>query len=84
MDRIRTLVVDEHRVFAESLATALSAEPDVTAVAAGGTQAAGRLLGRARASGEPFHVLLADAGLLPEAAPRPTAAPVTAPAATAA
>lgn len=73
MDRIRTLVVDEHRVFAESLATALSAEPDLSAVAAGGTQAAGRLLGRARASGEPFHVLLADAGLLPESAPRRTA-----------
>lgn len=79
MDRIRALVVDRHRVFAESLATALTAEQDVEAVAAGGLQAAAQLLSRARALGDPFHVLLADVelegepaadgGALPDAAP---------------
>ncbi|WP_103503660.1 response regulator transcription factor [Streptomyces sp. SM14] len=68
MDRIRALIVDRHRVFAESLATALSAEPDVRAVAAGSPRGAAQLLARAKAAGEPFQVLLADADLLPEPA----------------
>ncbi|SOD63473.1 two component transcriptional regulator, LuxR family [Streptomyces zhaozhouensis] len=64
MDRIRVLVVDEHRIFAESLATALAAEADVEAVALGGVPAARALLERTRAGGgRPFGVLLLDAGL---------------------
>ncbi|WP_165986511.1 response regulator transcription factor [Streptomyces sp. YIM 98790] len=63
MDRIRVLIVDEHRVFAESLATALSAEPDVEAVAAGSVPAATQMLDRSRAMGSPFQVLLLDTGL---------------------
>ncbi|MDF3145458.1 DNA-binding response regulator, partial [Streptomyces sp. T21Q-yed] len=35
MVRIRVLVVDDHRIFAESLAAALAAEPDVDVSAAG-------------------------------------------------
>lgn len=62
MDRIRVLVVDGHRVFAESLATALTAEPDVEAAAAGSLASAAQLLERGRAAGEPYHVLLADTG----------------------
>ncbi|MFD5319321.1 LuxR C-terminal-related transcriptional regulator [Streptomyces sp. NPDC127098] len=58
MDRIRVLVVDEHRIFAESLATALTAEQDVDAAAVGSLAAAHQLLERA-----PFDVLLLDAGL---------------------
>ena len=34
MVRIRVLVVDDHRIFAESLAAALAAEPDVDVSAA--------------------------------------------------
>jgi DNA-binding NarL/FixJ family response regulator len=63
VDRIRALVVDRHRVFAESLATALTAEQDVEAVAAGGLQAATQLLSRALATGDPFQILLADVEL---------------------
>ncbi|MYX21167.1 DNA-binding response regulator, partial [Streptomyces sp. SID8380] len=33
--RTRVLVVDDHRIFAESLAAALAAEPDVDVGAAG-------------------------------------------------
>ncbi|WP_461037423.1 LuxR C-terminal-related transcriptional regulator [Streptomyces mayteni] len=58
MDRIRVLVVDEHRIFAESLATALTAEQDVDAAAVGSLPAAHQLLERA-----PFDVLLLDAGM---------------------
>ncbi|TDC19870.1 response regulator transcription factor [Streptomyces sp. 8K308] len=58
MERIRVLVVDEHRIFAESLATALTAEQDVDAAAVGSLPAAHQLLERA-----PFDVLLLDAGL---------------------
>ncbi|KAB8164334.1 response regulator [Streptomyces sp. 3MP-14] len=64
MDRIRVLVVDEHRIFAESLATALSAEADVEAVALGSVPAARQLLTRVRAGAHPpFDVLLLDAEL---------------------
>jgi DNA-binding NarL/FixJ family response regulator len=63
VERIRALVVDRHRVFAESLATALTAEQDVEAVAAGGLQAAAQLLARAKAVRDPFQVLLADVEL---------------------
>ncbi|MEU7021479.1 DNA-binding response regulator, partial [Streptomyces sp. NPDC046203] len=42
MARIRVLVVDDHRVFAESLAAALAAEPDVEVAAAGRGAAARR------------------------------------------
>lgn len=64
MERVRVLVADEHRVFAESLATALSAEQDVEAVAVGSVPAALRLLERIRATREPpFDVLLVDADL---------------------
>lgn len=71
VDRIRALVVDGHRVFAESLATTLSAEQDIEAVAAGGLQSAGGLLGRAKSGGDPFQVLLADAELEAELPPEP-------------
>lgn len=59
MDRIRVLIVDEHRIFAESLATALTAEPDVEAAAVGSAPAAVQVLDR----GAPFDVLLIDADL---------------------
>ncbi|WP_368733079.1 DNA-binding response regulator [Streptomyces alkaliphilus] len=62
MERIRVLVVDRHRVFAESLAMALTAEPDVEAAATGGAAAADRLVERAREIGDPLRVLLVDAG----------------------
>ncbi|NEC18440.1 DNA-binding response regulator, partial [Streptomyces parvus] len=42
--RIRVLVVDDHRIFAESLAAALAAEPDVDVSAAGSGPAALRAL----------------------------------------
>ncbi|MGP4112199.1 LuxR C-terminal-related transcriptional regulator [Streptomyces sp. 4N509B] len=64
MDRVRVLVADEHRIFAESLATALSAEQDVEAVAVGSVPAAQHLLERIRSTHEtPFDVLLIDADL---------------------
>lgn len=55
MDRIRVLVVDEHRIFAESLATALTAETDVEAAAVGTVPAAVHQLERAA-----YDVLLLD------------------------
>ncbi|SFC15398.1 DNA-binding response regulator, NarL/FixJ family, contains REC and HTH domains [Streptomyces aidingensis] len=76
------LIVDEHRVFAESLATALSAEPDVEAVAAGSVPAATQMLDRSRAMGSPFQVVLLDTGLTsaaPAAAGEEGAAAGTAP-----
>ena len=61
--RIRVLVVDDHRIFAESLAAALAAEPDVDVSAAGSGPAALRSMERANAEGRRFDVLLVDADL---------------------
>lgn len=61
--RIRVLVVDDHRIFAESLAAALAAEPDVDVSAAGSGPAALRCLERAIAEGRRYDVLLVDADL---------------------
>lgn len=63
MGRIRVLVVDDHRIFAESLAAALAAEPDVDVSAAGSGAAAHRCLERAAADGRRYDVLLVDADL---------------------
>ncbi|MDH6226547.1 MULTISPECIES: response regulator transcription factor [Streptomyces] len=63
MVRVRVLVVDDHRIFAESLAAALAAEPDVEVSAAGSAVAALRALERAAADGRRFDVLLVDADL---------------------
>ncbi|WUT01238.1 response regulator transcription factor [Streptomyces sp. NBC_00708] len=63
MTRIRVLVVDDHRIFAESLAAALAAEPDVEVAAAGSGPAALRCLERAVAEGRGYDVLLVDAEL---------------------
>ncbi|WP_314174630.1 response regulator transcription factor [Streptomyces winkii] len=63
MQRIRVLVVDDHRIFAESLAAALAAEQDVEVAAAGSAQAALRSLERGAADGRRFDVLLVDADL---------------------
>ncbi|MEW1547448.1 response regulator transcription factor [Streptomyces tsukubensis] len=77
MIRIRVLVVDDHRIFAESLAAAMAAEPDVDVGAAGSGPAALRCLERAVADGRPFDVMLVDADLGAVAAPGPGArAPV--------
>ncbi|MFF3325376.1 LuxR C-terminal-related transcriptional regulator [Streptomyces sp. NPDC002889] len=73
MVRIRVLVVDDHRIFAESLAAALAAEPDVEVAAAGSGPAALRCLERAAADGRRFDVLLVDADLGASAAPAPPA-----------
>ncbi|GGT34696.1 response regulator transcription factor [Streptomyces purpureus] len=69
MVRIRVLVVDDHRIFAESLAAALAAEPDVDVSAAGSGPAALRCLERAAAEGRRFDVMLVDADLGAGAAP---------------
>lgn len=61
--RIRVLVVDDHRIFAESLAAALAAEQDVDVSAAGSGPAALRALERAAGEGRRFDVLLIDADL---------------------
>ncbi|MFE5024622.1 LuxR C-terminal-related transcriptional regulator [Streptomyces sp. NPDC056656] len=81
MVRIRVLVVDDHRIFAESLAAALAAEPDVDVSAAGSGPAALRCMDRAAAEGRRFDVLLVDADLGAALhGPRPaTAVPDTAP-----
>ncbi|GGU18439.1 LuxR C-terminal-related transcriptional regulator [Streptomyces daghestanicus] len=63
MVRIRVLVIDDHRIFAESLAAALAAEPDVDVSAAGSGPAALRCLERAASEGRRFDVLLVDADL---------------------
>ncbi|MTE19404.1 response regulator [Streptomyces sp. TRM43335] len=63
MQRIRVLVVDDHRIFAESLAAALAVEQDVEVAAAGSLPAALRALERAGAEGRRFDVLLVDAEL---------------------
>ena len=56
-------MVDDHRIFAESLAAALAAEPDVDVAAAGSGPAALRSLDRAAAESRRFDVLLVDADL---------------------
>ncbi|MFF0294409.1 LuxR C-terminal-related transcriptional regulator [Kitasatospora sp. NPDC004614] len=71
MGRIRVLVVDGHRIFAEALATALAAEPDVDVGAAGSAAAAERALERAAAERRPYDVLLVDADLGAAPAPPP-------------
>ncbi|MFI6443366.1 LuxR C-terminal-related transcriptional regulator [Kitasatospora sp. NPDC050543] len=63
MGRIRVLVVDDHRIFAEALAAALAAEPDVEVGAAGSATAAERALERAAAEGRAFDIVLIDADL---------------------
>ncbi|GAA2825897.1 response regulator transcription factor [Kitasatospora paracochleata] len=63
MGRIRVLVVDGHRIFAEALATALTAEPDVDVGAAGTAAAAERALERATDEHRPYDVVLIDADL---------------------
>ncbi|MFD7088931.1 LuxR C-terminal-related transcriptional regulator [Streptomyces sp. NPDC056641] len=63
MVRIRVLVVDDHRIFAESLAAALAAESDVDVSAAGSGPAALRCLERAATEGRRFDVMLVDADL---------------------
>ncbi|MFB7516363.1 LuxR C-terminal-related transcriptional regulator [Streptomyces sp. NPDC056144] len=79
MARIRVLVVDDHRIFAESLAAALTAEPDVDVSAAGSGPAALRCLERGTAEGRRFDVLLVDAelGAGPAAAARAAAPEAT-------
>ncbi|GAA2221025.1 response regulator transcription factor [Streptomyces amakusaensis] len=76
MVRIRVLVVDDHRIFAESLAAALAAEPDVDVAAAGSGPAAVRCLERGIAEGRNFDVMLVDADLGGNAAPPGARAPV--------
>ncbi|MGW2253596.1 LuxR C-terminal-related transcriptional regulator [Kitasatospora sp. NPDC001660] len=73
MGRIRVLVVDDHRIFAEALAAALAAEPDVEVGAAGSAAAAERALERAAVEGRAFDVVLIDADLGSEAAAPPGA-----------
>jgi DNA-binding NarL/FixJ family response regulator len=68
MGRIRVLVVDDHRIFAEALAAALAAEPDVEVGAAGSAAAAERALERAAAEGRAYDVVLIDADLGAETA----------------
>ncbi|MDH6706270.1 DNA-binding NarL/FixJ family response regulator [Kitasatospora sp. MAA19] len=68
MGRIRVLVVDDHRIFAEALAAALAAEPDVEVGAAGSAAAAERALERAAVEGRAFDVVLIDADLGAEGA----------------
>ncbi|MFF2074562.1 LuxR C-terminal-related transcriptional regulator [Kitasatospora sp. NPDC058162] len=68
MGRIRVLVVDDHRIFAEALAAALAAEPDVEVGAAGSAAAAERALERAATEGRGYDVALIDADLGAEAA----------------
>ncbi|GAA2790479.1 LuxR C-terminal-related transcriptional regulator [Kitasatospora sp. CM 4170] len=63
MGRIRVLVVDDHRIFAEALAAALAAEPDVEVGAAGSAAAAERALERAAVEGRGYDVVLIDADL---------------------
>ncbi|WP_371498768.1 LuxR C-terminal-related transcriptional regulator [Kitasatospora sp. NBC_00374] len=74
MGRIRVLVVDSHRIFAEALAAALAGEPDVDVGAAGTAAAAERALERAVTEHRAYDVVLIDADLGPapqSAAPSP-------------
>ncbi|HBF81755.1 MAG TPA: DNA-binding response regulator [Streptomyces sp.] len=75
MARIRVLVVDDHRIFAESLAAALAAEPDVDVAAAGSGPAALRCLERAAAESRHYDVMLVDADLGVAAGARAAAVP---------
>jgi DNA-binding NarL/FixJ family response regulator len=79
--RISVLVVDDHRIFAESLAAALAAEPDVDVSAAGSGAAAQRCLERAVSDGRRYDVLLVDAdlGTTPAVGVRVVGAPKAAP-----
>ncbi|MFI8180893.1 response regulator transcription factor [Actinacidiphila glaucinigra] len=79
MGRIRVLVVDDHRIFAESLAAALAAEPDVDVSAAGSGAAAQRCLERAASDGRRYDVLLVDADLGATVGVRVMGAPKAAP-----
>jgi DNA-binding NarL/FixJ family response regulator len=79
--RIRVLVVDDHRIFAESLAAALAAESDVDVSAAGSGPAAQRCLDRAAVDGRRYDVLLVDADLGSAPRGRPALASVPPPAA---
>ncbi|MFC9324684.1 LuxR C-terminal-related transcriptional regulator [Kitasatospora sp. NPDC057015] len=63
MGRIRVLVVDDHRIFAEALAAALAVESDIEVGAAGSAGAAERALERAAREGRAFDVVLIDADL---------------------
>ncbi len=65
MQRIRVLVVDDHRIFAESLATALTAEQGLDVAAVGSASAALRRLEREAEEGRTPDVLLVDACLDP-------------------
>ncbi|PBC78124.1 LuxR family two component transcriptional regulator [Streptomyces sp. TLI_235] len=65
MGRIRVLVVDDHRIFAEALAAALAAESEIEVGAAGSSAAAERALERAAAEGRPYDIALVDADLTP-------------------
>lgn len=78
MVRIRVLVVDDHRIFAESLAAALAAEPDVDVSAAGSGPAALRCMDRAATEGRRYDVLLVDADLGAASAASATSAASTA------
>ncbi|MDT3397580.1 response regulator transcription factor [Streptomyces sp. B1866] len=82
MGRIRVLVVDDHRIFAESLAAALASEQDVDVAVAGNGSAALRCLERGAAEGRRYDVMLVDADLgagAPEGVPRQPAAREAAP-----
>lgn len=65
MQRIRVLVVDDHRIFAESLATALTAEQGLDVAAVGSASAALRRLERDAEEGRAPDILLVDASLEP-------------------
>ncbi|WP_329497538.1 response regulator transcription factor [Kitasatospora herbaricolor] len=79
MGRIRVLVVDDHRIFAEALAAALAAESDIEVGAAGSAGAAERALERAAREGRAFDVVLVDADLGTVPAPPPARRPAQAP-----
>ncbi|MCZ7414723.1 MULTISPECIES: response regulator transcription factor [unclassified Streptomyces] len=64
MRRIRVLVADGHRVFAESMAAALAAEPDLEPAATSSGEAVVRCLERGAVDGRPFGVLLVDVELI--------------------
>lgn len=63
MGRVRVLVVDDHRIFAEALAATLAAESDIEVGVAGGAVGAERALERAATEARPFDVILIDADL---------------------
>lgn len=65
MQGIRVLVVDDHRIFAESLATALTAEQGLDVAAVGSASAALRRLERDAEEGRAPDILLVDAALEP-------------------